>query len=576
MSETPSSRSGRSRRSEHAQHLYTARAARPQPLYDEQPPAQQQMTYTPNEEQPSYARFTPNEAAAKQNWEGYTPNEERRQAYASNEERYQGYTPNEPPAPAKPVNYAAYYSRESNEEQAAAEPAFAPPPKMEQYAPLEEWPEEEPQEEWAGNVYRPREVSWTDESREEVLAQSELGYQVQDDLPRHKRKKRKKRRRVFRALLVLVLILALLAAALWLFRDQLMEMTGMDLPVIAATEEPYAPVATPQPIQAYDEANAVEIGDAARTAISRISGALEMETYIVTDSHIVTRNQRSNGSYDFYVFTAAEGRLLCYFEGLGALDLIPQENGTFYVAQEPYLVSQNGSALIRLSALEESLGDSLRLHPMYRGWAVVENETDGSANYINQTGQLISTLWFSRTFPMTGEHTLAYVDTGATAGEQRYLLYVVGEDGTTSRWLSGADMSDAVASACGMAYLDNGLLYRLPDTSAPVCQTPEVHVYLDCDAVVVKDAVSGKYGLFVHGERHYDYLYNEIRPVESELNWTEQTLSGKGGSLTVHAVSGAEYPQPLSHSFVLTRDGVNEYVALSTQSSCPVRVDGEF
>lgn len=570
MNENPSSRSGRSRRSEHTQHLYTARAARSQELDDPKPAAQRQMAYTPNEEQPSYSGYTPNEAPARQHWAGYTPNED----------PYQGYTPNEQPvqaAPQQPVNYAAYYSRQGAEAQAAAEPAFAPPPKMEQYAPQEEWPEEERQEEWAGNVYRPREVSWADENREEVLAQSELGYHVQDDQPkRKKRKKRKKRRRAWKVLLAVVLILVLLAAAFWFLRDEVARKTGVTLPVLTATEEPYVPVVTPQPIQAYDAANAVEIGNAARNAISRISGTLEMETYIVTDSHIVTRNRRSNGSYDFYVFTAAEGRLLCYFEGLNELDLIAQENNTFYVAQEPYLVGSNGSALIRLSGLEESLGDPLRLHPMYREWAVVENETDGSANYINQSGQLISTLWFSRTFPMTGEYTLAYVDTGATAGDQRYLLYVVGADGITSRWLSADDMTDVVASACGMAYLNNGTLYRLPDTSAPVCKTPETHVYLDCDAVVVKDAASGKYGLFVHGEQHYDFVYDEIRPVESELTWAEQTLTGEGGSMTVHAVSGAEYPQPLSHSFVLTREGQNEYVALSTQSGCPIRIDGEF
>ena len=41
-------------------------------------------------------------------------------------------------------------------------------------------------------------------------------------------------------------------------------------------------------------------------------------------------------------------------------------------------------------------------------------------------------------------------------------------------------------------------------------------------------------------------------------------------------MTGATYPQPLSHSFVLERDGQSEYVALSTQSCYPIRLEGEF
>ena len=93
---------------------------------------------------------------------------------------------------------------------------------------------------------------------------------------------------------------------------------------------------------------------------------------------------------------------------------------------------------------------------------------------------------------------------------------------------------------------------------------------------MVRDAESGKYGLFVKGEQHYDFIYDSIRPVESDIQWAEKTISGQGGSFTVHAVTGAAYPQPLSHSFVLERDGQSEYVALSTQSCYPIRLEGEF
>ena len=93
---------------------------------------------------------------------------------------------------------------------------------------------------------------------------------------------------------------------------------------------------------------------------------------------------------------------------------------------------------------------------------------------------------------------------------------------------------------------------------------------------MVKDAQTGKYGLFVAGEQHYDFIYDSIRPVECDIEWAEKAISGPGGTFTVHAVTGAAYPQPLSHSFVLERDGQSEYVALSTQSCYPIRLEGEF
>ena len=39
------------------------------------------------------------------------------------------------------------------------------------------------------------------------------------------------------------------------------------------------------------------------------------------------------------------------------------------------------------------------------------------------------------------------------------------------------------------------------DFSAPLINSDSVEAYLDCDAVVVRDPVTGKYGLFVHGEQ---------------------------------------------------------------------------
>lgn len=473
-------------------------------------------------------------------------------------------------------DWTAYYSRPAEADDLAAEPAFAPPPKMDQYLfePLveEDYSEEEEAAPVASNVYRTRKASWVDaEERTDALAESELGYQVREDAsPRSKKKKK----HTLRNLLIVVLVLLLLLGGAWLMKDRLISLLGITAFAPEPTEEPFAVVVTPEPIKAYAAAPSAEIADRTRSAISRLSGSVEMETHIVTDSHIVTRNLRPNGLYDFYLFTAAEGRLLCYFEGLQAEDMIPMQEGGFYVAQEPYLIAANGSAMIRTADLEAQLDEKLILHPMYRGWAVAESETDGTANYLSLNAQPLSTLWFSRVFPFTGDYTLAYVDTGATA--QRYLLYVLNADGTMSRWLAADDMTDAVVCALGVAYMNDGSLYLLPDTSAPLLQSPEVHAYLDCDTLIVRDPVSGKYGLFVHGEQHYDFVYDSIRPVESELRWESKTLSGAQGSFTLHAVSAHDYPLPLSHSFVLEKGEQREYVALSTQSSCPIRLEGEF
>lgn len=556
MSENRPAPRRRSRRSEQAQHLYTARAAYP---VDEQP------AWEPE----SLPGYEPEDAQAEpvqpqKEWDGYAPNEE----------SWDGYTPNEPEVLPE---YAAYYSREGASYDDDAQPAFAPPPKMDYYGYESQIQLDQPAMEDAGpsNVYRPRQATWADEAREEVLAESGLGYQVSEDaLPE---RKRRKRRHTLRNLLIVLLVLALLGGAAYYFRDPITQWLQQEEIIPEPTEEPFEVVVTPEPIKAYNAAQPVEMADGTHGAIRDISSGLAMESFIVTDNNVVTRHLRQNGAYDFYLFTAAEGRLLSYFEGLGPYDMIPQEGGSFYVAQEPYLVAQNGSALIRTTSLEETLGEEMLLHPLYNGWSVIESKEDGSANYISTAGQMLSTLWFSRTFPFTGDHTVAYVDTGATADpDQRYLLYVLGADGMMSRWLATPDMQDVTASACGMAYMQNGDLYHLPDTSAPILRTPEVRAYLDCDALVVKDAQSGKYGLFVHGEQHYDFAYDAIRPVESDIIWAEETLTGEGGSFTVLAVAQHSYPLPLSHSFVLEKNGQREYVALSTESSYPIHLDGEF
>ena len=221
----------------------------------------------------------------------------------------------------------------------------------------------------------------------------------------------------------------------------------------------------------------------------------------------------------------------------------------------------------------------LRLHPMYNGWSVIEGAEDGSANYISAAGQMLSTLWFARAFPFTGQYTVAYVDTGSTAdSDQRYLLYVLGQDGTMSRWLAKPGMDDLVASACGVAYM--ALRRDLPfagHVRAAGYASPQVDAYLDCDALVgqrrgerqIRPVRAGRAALRF-------YLRQHPSGGERHSVGTQRPSAARAAAFTVHAVTGAAYPQPLSHSFVLERDGQSEYVALSTQSCYPIRLEGEF
>lgn len=540
-----------------------------------------QPLYTPNEDEAVYTAYTPNEYEMAK--PVYTPNEYQTEqpAYTPNEYETITYTPNEPEeqeaewqeTPEQP-DYTAYYSREGAETEGEIEPAFAPPPSMQQYSyEAQGWNEEPVSEEdeyEASNVYHPRQVTWAEDDREEAIAQSELGYQVQAEA-----RSERKKRRVLKRVLIIGFVLALLGGAAWMMRDSIPQLLGMEAPVAEVTQEPVVAFVTPEPVKAFDAAPAASVAETTRTTIARLSGSTVMENHIATENNVVTRSTRNDGSFDFYLFTA-EGRLLCYFEGLDEQDMIAQEHG-FYVAQAPWLVKPDGSALIRTSDIEAAINESVFLHPMYQGWAVVESETDGHANFVNADGQLMSSLWFSRTFPFTGEYTLAYVDTGSTAGAaDRYLLYVIGRDGQMTRWLAAGHMDDVVAAVGGMAYMSDGTLYHLPDTEQPLAHTAEVIAYPDCGAMVVKDPESGKYGLFVNGEQHYPYAYDSIRPLESELVWLEKTMGAETASLTLRTVSPSEYPLPLSHSFVLEKDGQSEYVALSTQSSYPILLDGEF
>lgn len=553
MTEKQSAPRSRSRRRADIQRLYAARDIEPvQDRQQESAPADW-AGYTPNEDEPfrrpAQESYTPNEETPAQDWTGYQPNEAEAEM-----------------APSEPQeDFSAYYRPGGAEEtEPLSGPSFAPATGSNLYAYASAMRPEETADmgDQEGNVYHPREASWAQEDWEEP--EEGPAYQVRADaVPAKKRRRKRKMRRA----LVVVLIVALLAAALLLWQP-LTELLG-DEP--QTTAGPLAtPVPTAEPVSAYKASQGGQISSAARNAISQLSGTLDMEPVIVTSANIVTRSSGANSLYDFYLFTA-EGRLLCYFEGLEADGVSPQSDGSFYVAQSPWLVAPDGSDLIRVSQLESHLGGELELFPVQHGWAMARNQANGSLNYINTDVQLLSPLWFSRAYPFTGAYTAAYADTGSDS-DQRYLLYVLGEDGAMNRWMSAPNMEDLIGSACGMAYLNDGSLYALPDTQAPAAYTDQADAYPDCGAVVVRDPATGLYGLFVDGRRLYDCMYDSISPVESDLSWAGVSMGAGEKSMSIHAVTGV-YPQPLAYSFALKKDDMVEYVSLSAQSDCPVRLD---
>ena len=463
------------------------------------------------------------------------------------------------------ANLSAYYRRAAN---------ISAQEHTDPFAPLD-WPAQsessDPNGEDAAasvNVYRMQEASWAQEERQSML-QDAGGYQVKTEERRQPGKRRRKKRLVRNVLIGTAAALAVIVGAVVLLHQQ--------QPEAPVSETGFTPVVTttPQPIRGYDAAPAMAVSGKADEAISQISGPVEMATCAVTEGNVLTRSMRADGLFDYYLF-ASDGRLLAYFDKLPQNGMFPMKGGGFYTAMEPWLVDEEGRTMIPLAGLEETTGSSLTLRPLMNGWAqIIAN--DGESNLINREGQLLSRLWFSRSFPMTGTESVAYVDTGVEGSATRYTLYVLdGKDaGNAVKWQDAADDQGVVTCALGMAYLQNGELYKLSalveDPAAlPLCTTANVRFYTDCGAVVVQDAATGKYALYVNGEQHYDYVYDSILPVESDVRWQGDILTGTAGQAMVLAVSGAKYPQPLSHYFVLTRDGAQEYVALSAVTNCPI------
>ncbi len=468
------------------------------------------------------------------------------------------------PAPERAMlaaNLSAYYRRAAGAPARGAEdvdmPASSVQPVIEDGA--------------AGNVYRPREASWAQEERRTMLGDEEaFTYQVRTEENSRPAGRRRKKRLIRRAVIIgIIAVLLVGVVLLYLSHRPKEEPVGPEqTPVVTAT---------PKPIRGYDASAAIPVSDTADNAIAQISADVEMTPCAVTNHNVLSRSLREDGLYDFYLFSA-DGTLLGYYDGLKADGMCPMQNGGFYVDMPPYLVTSGGEAMVSLAGLETTLRHTFALRPFMNGWSRIVAD-DGESNFIDSEGNLLSRLWFCRSFSMTGTESVAYVDTGVLQSPTRYTLYLVNAaDASTRKWKDAADDRLVVTAQLGMAYLQSGELYRIADLIAdpeglPLCVTEQVRFYLDCNAMVVKDAASGKYALYVNGKQLYDAVYDSILPVESDVRWKGDILPGDRGQAMVLTITGASYPQPMSYYFTLTRDGVEEHVALSAVTNCPILPD---
>ena len=382
------------------------------------------------------------------------------------------------------------------------------------------------------------------------------------------------RKRVARRLIVVILLLVALALAAYFERgwilEQLKPLLGEET-IASVNQSMNQAAGTAQTkLTGYDPAPVLQIGDLASQGISAVAGHVTMDPYIVTNSNVVTRVQTGDGQYDYYLFSAKDGMLLGYYEGLGANDFLVCPNDVYYVAESPYLIDSSGKPLIAAAYYQQRIGANAVLTPMINGWSIISDAAGTSFNYIDADGKLISTLWFAKVYPFTGSSTLAYVDTGnVTDPQERYTLYEIDRAGGMKMWKHTADMEDVLGCAANMACLSTGELILLDGHQTVLCTSDDVAMYVDCGAVVARDATTQKYALFVNGEQLYDFDYDRIAPVSSDIRWAQHTQ----GLYTQYTVTDLPYPLPLSHYFALQKGETQELVALSTASVYPMLTD---
>lgn len=449
---------------------------------------------------------------------------------------------------------------------------FAPPLKFElprsAYAPMADpAAERAPGEPTLYQTRRPAAYGEPDAGFDPMAPAGHYRVEAEDDGARRKWR----RRRIARRLLITLFILAGLAVGAYLARDFLLAQLGKLLGQEAAETVNQAvnqAIGGEKPaVAGYDAAPALQVADRAAQGIEAVAGSLGLQTYAVTASDVVARRPDGQGGYEVYLFAATDGRLLGYYEGVSENGFLVCADDVFYVEQPPYLITSQGLPLIDPSRYRQAAGDHAELGPLMGGWSVIRNASGTSFNYISAKGEMLSTLWFAKAFPFTAEATLAYVDTGNVQNpEERYALYRLTRDGDMSLWKHASNMDEVTGCAAGVAVLADGSVVRLDQEHTVLCTTDAAAVYADCGALVARDPATKLYALYVYGEQQYDFAYDSIAPVPSDIQWAE---SGGGLYRLLH-VTGRAYPLPLSHYFALTRGDAQDLVALSTGSVYPL------
>ena len=397
----------------------------------------------------------------------------------------------------------------------------------------------------------------------------EEGYQVRSETPHGPRGGRRSRRGFFIFWIVLLLLLVI-GLGTYIFRYQVLELIGNVFGEETVWLLSPTPVPTePEPeLPAYVEAEPETVKARIRQEIDAVAAGLDLETDAVTQSAIIARTDNPDGTSDYYLFAADNGRLLGYYAGLR--EMIPCSDDIFYLGVEPYLITAQGFPLTDLSQYVRTTGGDVRLSPMLGGWALVIGPQGDMFNYIGADGELISSLWFAKAFPFTADTTFAYVDTGNTADpDHRYALYLLSAEGETKRLSFAKDMEGMLQSVCGVAFMANGEMRTQTANMALIGNTDQATAYVNCGALVVRDRETQLYGLFVDGVQQYPYAFDSIEVMPSDLVWAED----ESGFVTRRTVEGHAYPLPHSYRFVLKQGDTVQFVSIAAVSQFSMPLD---
>lgn len=346
------------------------------------------------------------------------------------------------------------------------------------------------------------------------------------------------------------------------------------------TEETFSPTqtvliqATPE-ISAYRDMPEAVLNTNAQAAILSLAPGLQFDQMQINSQNVLVGQMTEQSLYDYYLFSADKGRLIAYFENIPKDGAFFQENGDLYVRQPPFVMTPEGKAVIRSKLLEDGFGEHAVLHPFYHGWAAVEDSDRGEWNFLNASGDRYNNMEYARVFPFSGQYTVAYLDTG-NVGNDRYLVFILDSSGVVSRWKTADTVDDIVVSLNNMAYTQNGELYNLVDFSTPMLSSSSVTFYPNFDAMVVQDASTSKYSLYIHGKLYYDCEYFSIQPMPSDLPWKTIGWSGNGNRVLVCALDTCMTNPPSACSFALQGEKETEYVSLSLTSRDPLLYQGEL